>query len=190
MDILNPDVFVDAKMLEDTVKGNQGSRGENGSDDIGNGFFVAVDVGDEGVIKNSVGDGGHQAAMEARVVAPKTGVRVDGDDSRDNLRSQEEKNGEVELGADELETVIYKRLDQPDSSDEDGHQIDEEHFVELKDFGGVGPEDQRSCEEEDVEKPAEDLGVDGGGFRLFGHDVSLTFNLFITDDSSFVIYFL
>ena len=36
--------------------------------------------------------------MEAGVVAPETGVRINGNNSGNNLRSQKEENGKIERG--------------------------------------------------------------------------------------------
>ena len=106
MDILNPDVFVDTEVFKDSVKRNNGGGGENGSKQIFNGLGFVLEVSDEGIVEGDVGNGGHQAAVEAGVVTPETGVGVDGDDGRDDLGSEEEKNGDVERGFGDLKFFI------------------------------------------------------------------------------------
>lgn len=90
--------------------------------------------------------------MEAGVVAPEAGVGVDAENSRQNLRSQEEKNGKVEGGAADGDFFGCDPLEDPSGSNEDGQDIDEEHFVELKDLGGTRPKDQRNEKEKDAEE--------------------------------------
>lgn len=46
-----------------------------------------MNIGDEGVVENDIGNGRHKSAVEAGVVAPETGMGVDGEDGRKNLRS-------------------------------------------------------------------------------------------------------
>ncbi len=92
------------------------------------------------------------------------------------MRDEEEKDWQVELGADKLKTMIDKGLGKPGCSNENGHQINKKHFVEFKNLGSVWPKDKRSDEKKKVKKPTDDLGVNRGGFRPFGHDVSLTLN--------------
>jgi hypothetical protein len=46
-------------------------------------------VGDIGIVKDKVRDGGDEAAMEAGVVAPERSVRIDGEDSGKELREKE-----------------------------------------------------------------------------------------------------
>jgi hypothetical protein len=82
--------------------------------------------------------------MKARVVTPKAGVRVDGKNGGDNLGGQKKQNGDVERGFGDLEFMIEKGFDEPDGADDNSQQIDEHHFVELKDLGSEGPEDEGS----------------------------------------------
>jgi len=110
--------------------------------------------------------------MEARVVAPETGMRIDGDNGGDNLGSEEKNNGKIERGSCYFKFFVEVGFDGPDRGDKNGHEIDKHHLVELENFGGKRPEKKRGDEEQDVEKLADDFGegVSGGG-----HGISLTF---------------
>lgn len=80
MYVLNPDVFVDAQVLEDAIKRDQGGGDEDIEDlrfNIGD-----FDIGDKGVVKDDVGNGTHEAAMKTAIVAPEASVDVDREDGR------------------------------------------------------------------------------------------------------------
>lgn len=72
--------------------------------------------------------------MEARVIAPKTGVDVDGGGGGDNLGGEKKNDGKVKWSTYEVESFLSYRFDKPCCRNDDGHEIDEKHLVELEDF--------------------------------------------------------
>ena len=85
LDVLHPDIFVDTQTFEDGIKRNQSGRGENGGDEMSDGLGLVGEMGDEGVVKDDIGNRGHEATVETRIITPKTGMGVDGNDGGNNL---------------------------------------------------------------------------------------------------------
>ena len=79
-------MFVNAKMLGNSVKGNNQGGGEDDSEAVPG---LVSHVGDIGIKKNEIRDSGDEAAMEAGVVTPERSVRIDGEDSGKELREKE-----------------------------------------------------------------------------------------------------
>jgi len=65
-------------------------------------------MSDESVKKKDITDSRDQPAMKARVVAPKAGVTVDGDDSRNDLRGEKYEKGNVEGGFGDFKSFVLK----------------------------------------------------------------------------------
>lgn len=110
--------------------------------------------------------------MEAGVVTPETGVRVDGDNGGDDLGGEEEKNGDVERSFGDLEFFVDDRFNCPDSGHKDSDKVNKHHLVEFENFGGVGPENEGGDEKQYVKKLADDFGQSFVGEK---HRTSLTF---------------
>lgn len=85
--------------------------------------------------------------MEAGVVAPETSVRVDRNNCGNNLRGEEEKNGNVERCFGDLKLFVDVGFDEPGSANKYGDEIDKHHLVELENFRGERPEKEGSDEE-------------------------------------------
>ena len=65
------------------------------------------------IIKSNVGNGGHKTAVESGVIAPKTSVRIDGDDGRDDLGSEKQNDGNIQRGFGDFEFLIEVGLNGP-----------------------------------------------------------------------------
>lgn len=88
------------------------------------------------------------------------------------MRGEEEKDGDVKRGAGDLKFFIDDRFDRPGGGDEDSDKVNKQHFVELKNFGGKWPENERGDEKQDIKKLTDDFGQI---FVGVGHGFSLAF---------------
>lgn len=66
--------------------------------------------------------------------------------------------------------MLENTFKDPESSDDDGREVNEEHLVELKNFTGSRPENER-CEEEESEKRETKSSVNFVSFR-HGHSLA------------------
>ena len=96
-------------------------------------------MGDERIEEDNVGESRGQATMEAGVITPERSVRVDREYGGENLRDEENENGDIKRSAAECKFLFLDRLEQPSGSNGDGGEVDKEHFIELKNLGGLGP---------------------------------------------------
>ena len=102
--------------------------------------------------------------METGVVAPKAGVGIDGEDSRENLGKKEKEDGNIQGCATDGDLFLVDPLDDPGGGDEDGQDIDKKHFVEFKHLGSSRPENERHKKEESVEQILDGLVSVGSKF--------------------------
>ncbi len=107
--------------------------------------------------------------MKAGVVTPDTGVGINGKDSGEKLREEEQKKGDIKRGSFENKFLLKNTFKKPKSRDNDGEEIYKEHFVKLKNLAGLRPEEKGSEEEKREEAETEDLI----NFVCFGHGNSL-----------------
>lgn len=107
--------------------------------------------------------------METRVVAPNTGVGIDGEDGREELGEKEEEEGDIKRSSFENELFFEDAFEEPESRYNDGDEVDKEHLVEFKNFTGLRPEEEGSEEEKREEGEAEELV----NFVCLGHGNSL-----------------
>ena len=108
--------------------------------------------------------------METGVVAPDGGMRIDGENGRDDLGGEEEENGNIKRSTDESELFFFGGFEKPDGGDKDGGEIDKKHLIKLKNFRGFGPEDEGGEEKEGIKSVMDDFGVYRfGDMRLMRH---------------------
>ncbi len=150
LDVLDPELFIDTQVFKDGVEGDQNSGAENGVENELD--FGGLDVGDKGRVKDDIGNGTHQAAMKTGVITPKTSVGVNGKDSRENLRKEKKQDGEIEGGASDGDLFLVDPPHHPGGGNENGQDVDQEHFVKLEDLGGTWPEYQGNEEKKGVEE--------------------------------------
>src|SRR3989304_3694283 len=66
--------------------------------------------------------------------------------------AEEDRDGEVERSPADGDFFGLDPFNDPGGGNENSDDIDQEHFIELKDLGGFGPEEERNEEEESVEE--------------------------------------
>lgn len=109
--------------------------------------------------------------MKAGVVAPDAGVWIDGENGGEKLREKEEKKGNIKRSFFENEFLLRDTFKNPESRNNYSEKIYKEHFVKLKNFTSLRPEEKGSEEEKREEAEAEKLV----NFVCFGHGNSLAF---------------
>ncbi|KKU27839.1 MAG: hypothetical protein UX41_C0042G0007 [Candidatus Collierbacteria bacterium GW2011_GWE1_46_18] len=68
-------------------------------------------MGDERIEEDNVGESRGQATMEAGVITPERSVRVDREYGGENLRDEENENGDIKRSAAECEFLFLDRLE-------------------------------------------------------------------------------
>lgn len=109
--------------------------------------------------------------MKAGVVTPDTGVGVDGENGREKLREKEEKKGNIKRSSFKNEFFLRDTFKNPESRNNYGEKIYKKHFVKLKNFASLRPEEKGSEKEEGKERKTKKLIQ----FVCFGHGDSLAF---------------
>lgn len=131
------------------------------------GFFIKFDVGDESVEEEDVGNSRSKTAMEARVVAPDTSVRVNGENSGKKLREEEKEKRNIKRSPFENEFLLRNTFENPSGKDNYSNEIYKKHFVKLENFTSFRPEEKGSEEEEREVAETEEL-VEFICFRHWG----------------------
>lgn len=144
-------MLVDTHSFQDTVDGGNSGGSNDGFDNTSDGFWVVFEVGDEGIKKDKVRKGRHKTTMKTGIVAPETSVGVDRKDCRGNLREQEKQDWDIDWSPGNLKILFLEAVDEPSSANNDCHEIDKNHFVELEDLGGEWPEKERGDKKKNME---------------------------------------
>lgn len=95
--------------------------------------------------------------MEAGVVAPDTGVGVNGENGGEKLRKKEEEERNVKRSFFENEFLLRDTFKDPKSKNNYGEKIYKEHLIKLENFTGFRPKKKGSEEEEREEAETEEL---------------------------------
>lgn len=126
LDILNPGVFVDAKVLGDGVDGDKCSGDKRGVDDLAAEFDGKMGVKNE--VKEDVTDKREKATVEAGVVAKERSVRVNGVYGGDGLGEKKDEQWDGKGSFFEEGRAALYPANNVGGGDEDGDGVDKIHF--------------------------------------------------------------
>ncbi len=132
LDVLDPKVPVDAKVLQNAINGNK-KTGKKG--DVDNVFLeTGGEIGNKAIKKAGKGNNRDKAAVEAGVITKKGGKGVNRGKSGDNLGDEKQKERKRKGVFDNKFSLTRKPVNKVERNDKNGQKINKVHFREFKEF--------------------------------------------------------